>query len=502
MVEVMAGSTSIPSSKDKSSRKTAQDGSGRKKGKQREEADPGTGPSNSSKTPSLPPQPSQQSPFPVILPPGDDRFDILRYNPANYRKSGPSHTRHDPFEPRSLSNTPTNGTFDTPMRDAENLPDDSEDPPLPPQDPPAPIIVILPAEESSNLHPPGPPKPFEPLKFLSNTPEIVFLITRFLRLDDVVSLYAMSKDFRQMADSRFTGLMQVMARWKAPESAMIFSWAFFKPLCMKDPGFRPHPRIQNECRLVPSFRWLRFVYYREKIVQEIMSRMNDEGVRIPKAGSRMVKKIWLLMDIPDNARRIALMQSRWTDQDLLFAQMFFIKLDMRFCDPVDGKGQNKVRKMMMAQKSMTVLNDVLARRALLTQLDCVKMYVRWKWVPEPAHRQYPIFGIPADEVGTLQYEGWGTRRPRKLIPIESLVVKEACRRELGLENDLVDILQWGYVNPNTGDDYVRQKVPKRPWRLEDEYSDDEEEDNNFEKYLLVEHKPCGPQREYLTVDQI
>jgi hypothetical protein len=89
-----------------------------------------------------------------------------------------------------------------------------------------------------------------------------------------------------------------------------------------------------------------------------------------------------------------------------------------------------------------------------------------------------------------------------LIPIESLVVKEACRRELGLENDLVDILQWGYVNPNTGDDYVRQKVPKRPWRLEDEYSDDEEEDNNFEKYLLVEHKPCGPQREYLTVDQI
>ncbi len=161
--------------------------------------------------------------------------------------------------------------------------------------------------------------------------------------------------------------------------------------------------------------------------------------------------------------------------------------------------------MLLAQKSITAINDALARRTLLTQFECALMYVRWKWIPEPGHRQYPIFGIPPEEVGKLQYEGYGSGYPRKLIPIESLVIREACRRELGLENDLVDMMQWGYVDPHTGDNIPRPNVPKRAWRLEDEYSSDEEgddDDDGPENYLIVEHEEVGEQRMMGTIDTI
>jgi hypothetical protein len=486
---------------DKPFTSTAEELAQRRKGKQRLEYDPDLALSNPSSTHTTLPPPAQQPSYPVLMSPREIGSTNQQGNPDSYHDHLQTHPKRARIHlPSSTSNLPTDGPVDVQMKDLDDLTTDHRSEPQ--SNRPAPTILFLPLDDESTQAELAPPLPFEPLKKIYHTPEIVFFIMRYLRYEDVITLYAMSKDFRAIANSSFTGLIQMIARWKAPESAQIFSWVFFSPLCIRDPGFRPHPRVPNECRLVPSFRWLQFIYYREKIVQEIMSRMNDAGVRIPKVASKTVKKIWLLMDIPDNSRRIASIQSRWTDQDLLFAQMFFIKLDMRFCDPVTGKGQNKIRKMMMAQKTMTVLNDVLARRALQNEMDAIRMYVRWKWVPEPQHWQYPIFGIPPGEVGQLQYEGWGTGYPTKLVPIESLVIKEACKRNLGFQNNLIDMMQWGYVDPNTGDNIDRPRVPMRLWRLEDEYSSDEEGDDGLEPWLLFDHEPIGEERQEIIINQI
>ncbi|KAI9846334.1 MAG: hypothetical protein M1837_004187 [Sclerophora amabilis] len=283
--------------------------------------------------------------------------------------------------------------------------------------------------------------------------ELIFDLARELDLEDLISLYAISRDFHYRMEGHFTSMILSQSLGKAPESSRTFLFKAYKSLCRTDPAGREHPdpRKSGETRLVPSFRWLRMVFFREKVVEEIIACLATKGIRLPPRASLTLKRMWLTMDIPHNYRRIGLMHNRdfWTDEDLYVATLFFIKIDMRFTDPVDGYGaENSLRKLLLGQRSLSTLGKALKREALRSHLELLRMYVRYAYRPAAEDQGYSIFGIPPDQIGKGCLESWG-KGTRLLLRPDQLVMKEAVKRDLCLEEHFVNMMLWGYIDPIT-----------------------------------------------------
>ncbi|MCJ1475873.1 hypothetical protein MMC13_004537 [Lambiella insularis] len=363
------------------------------------------------------------------------------------------------------------------------------------------LIPIAPAKSdaSSNYDSDAPPSHeydfngFNIFKAFFGHPEIMHEFTKALDIDDLVSLYAISKDFFTFCNRRFTALILGQATTRASESAEIFKWKCYKNLCQLDPAMRKNEEIKlnaeavkqieeqgkivpESIRNVPSFRWLRMVLHREKVVDGILTCLSVEGIRVPKRTTLTLKKIWLTMDIPDNARRIGLIHNKkfWTDKDLYLATMFLIKLDMRLSDPVDSLGERGIRRMLMAQPNLDILYRALKRELLCNQFDLMRMFVQWKWRPQPQHAGMEICGVHPDDVGALQREGYGQGK-KLLIAPDDLIMRECVRRSLNLHRFYVDMMLWGNINPKTFENIMPGQSAEK--EEEDEWSDSDSSDS-------------------------
>ena len=309
------------------------------------------------------------------------------------------------------------------------------------------------ANLNCNIEPPTPELDFRQFSIfnaLHAHPEIVFELARHFDVDDLISLYAISIDFHKLVNRRFTTMIRNQAEARAPESTRIFAFRCYRHLCIRDPASRPLARIPHQTRFVPSFRWLRMVVYRERVADEIIACLASEGLFLPPTARLVIKKFWFTLDIGDTRRRIGMVHNSrfWTDNDLLVASLFVIKLDMRLTDPRTGNGQLGLRQMLLAQPSLTTLLLALQRRAVRSSLEMVRLFLRWRYRP-PAHLAHlSILGVPSDQVGMLQYEGSGSRA-RRLAPVDSLIARETVRRQLNLESNLVDMILYGFVDKQT-----------------------------------------------------
>ena len=299
-------------------------------------------------------------------------------------------------------------------------------------------------------------------------PELMLEVSKHLEVDNLVNLYAISKDYHALIDNRFTTLITSQATSRASESAQTFPFRAYRNLCKRDPAGRimlfnisareglervatPH---DNDVRFVPSFRWLKMILHRDSTVDRILRCLAQEGHRLPKRTSLVLKKLWFTLDITDNGRRIGVLHDArfWSNKDLFLATMFFVKLDMRLTDPTTGDGEMGLRKMLLAQRSLSTLAAVLARTEMRSQLEMLRMLVRWDYTPPRAlHKGETVFGVPAGEVGRGCYEGGG-KGERKLVGIEELVGREAVRRRLGLQDHYIDMMLYGFVNKRTWED--------------------------------------------------
>ena len=195
-------------------------------------------------------------------------------------------------------------------------------------------------------------------------------------------------------------------------------------------------------------------------MDDIVQSLAAEGHRMPKRTRLTIKKIWFTIDISDNARRIGLIHNTtfWSDKDIFLATMFFLKLDMRLTHPAAGNGEIGLRKMLLGQRSLSTLAKVLRREEMKTQVDMLRMIVRYNYEPR-RYRQMDIMGVPSHEIGKLQYEGWGAKNT-KFIQIDELVMREAVKRKLNLQNYYVDMMIYGYVNKKTFQDIRTPMVTK------------------------------------------
>ncbi|RDL36414.1 uncharacterized protein BP5553_05766 [Venustampulla echinocandica] len=302
---------------------------------------------------------------------------------------------------------------------------------------------------------------------LGNFPELNVELAKHLQLNDFVSLYAISNDFHCAVNSQLTSVMVNLSHRLAPESAEIFRFTFYDDLCTTDPMKHPHPVIPSAIRRVPSIRWLRMVIHRDKAVRDILACMARQGHRMPQGMSMTLKKMWLLMDISTNRHRVQFMHGKsWTDSDLYNVQMFVVKLDMRFNDPIDGPGTDHMRKLFLGQRGLSPLCKLLKRTGFTTTEDILKLAVKYSHQVRPEHKGYSIWGVPPQDIGTGHLEGWGKGNTHLMRPDE-LVMRESVRRGLGLKQHIMNMMLWGYIDPVT--------TQNTPATAEEKYMSDDEE---------------------------
>ena len=319
-------------------------------------------------------------------------------------------------------------------------------------------------------------------------PELCFALAANLRVEDLISLYAISRDFHLIINSRFATVIINQSLRKCPESARIFPFRCYKALCRHDPAPRiphPHPYKQaaGETRLVPGFRWLKMVMFREKVCYEIVTLMAEDGLPVPRGCESALKKLWFLMELPDNARRIGYMHSRHNirDIDLYLMVCFFVKLELRFNDPVAASRHYGLKKLLLMQRGLTSIWRTLKRSVLRDRYDILRLWIATRPSRVLDTQDESVFGIPSDQVGKLKMEHWGEEVHREsgqpctmLVRPDQLVTREIIQRRMLFSKHFLRCLLWGYIDAETLENYPPRQWSRRKDSLTDEYYDEDE----------------------------
>ena len=230
------------------------------------------------------------------------------------------------------------------------------------------------------------------------------------------------------------------------------------------------------------------VIFREKVLHEIMAVFAEDGVPMPEACRDALRKIWYILDIPDNARRIGFVHGRKnvTDLELYFGMCVTIKLDMRFNDPITTDARNGVRKLVLGMRSLSTLLAVVKREEWVRRVDLMAAWIRFTGEiteEERAGGVKSVFGIPVEEVGRGKLEYWGKvtaeqlgREPQILLRPDMLLTREAVRRGLRFHRHFFRCMLYGYVEYGTLEDHPPREEGRRIRELEiaGEYQVDDE----------------------------
>ncbi|RYP52508.1 hypothetical protein DL768_002335 [Monosporascus sp. mg162] len=386
------------------------------------------------------------------------------------------------------------------------------------------------------------PGRFNLIKKLSGTVELINEVCKHLRPADIINLYCVSRDFHTTTNTYLQSSLRQWTDFMAPGAADIFKYQQYSHLCTVDPAGRKeddtipdsltsrfvhsgldhsqiysHLQAQNRkdgkgkgkekvtaqddegkgkavtqnddgtktpekgTRWVPTLKWFQMAVTRTSKARDILAHLARSGLRTPKHALQVVLKLWLVTDIPTNAGRVAMMRAPGflTDEDLVCAQIFLVKLALRFTDPGYGPCDTALLELVLGQRGgFEVLWLMLFGHAYRTTAELLRLKVRHDFVlPEGRELmassedgRKSLMGVPEEEVGRGCLEGWGKgigldtgddgkpkEPPRLLCRPDQLIIAEAVRRRLGLEKHLMHHVMWGNVDPVTGRNLVPQE---------------------------------------------
>ncbi|KAK1144374.1 hypothetical protein N8T08_005527 [Aspergillus melleus] len=296
---------------------------------------------------------------------------------------------------------------------------------------------------------------FDILAAFTDKLEMACMLAEHLEPSDLLNLYACSKNWNAFITTYPELIILERSINQAPESARVFPFRCYPLLCKP----KPKPSPKNE--LGPSFPWLSMIMDRERTVQSIMQWMQRTSYEVPTGSGTAIKKLWFLMDIPDTRRRKWTIRNRqiWSDMDLFLAGLFMMQIDSALQDEdEDGNELGAMRRLLMAQKSLSVLWGVLSGEIWQSELEVVQSYIRWRYEPlRHELKMQNILGVPKAEVGLLQYEAYGRhgQTDNKLRRPDSLVLGELKRRELDIPKLYREALALDEGGPHMADDYLR-----------------------------------------------
>ncbi|KAL8726038.1 MAG: hypothetical protein Q9166_006983 [cf. Caloplaca sp. 2 TL-2023] len=307
---------------------------------------------------------------------------------------------------------------------------------------------------------------------LLNHPELIFEMVNHLDVDHLLALYSISREFHDLANTRFTTMMFSQSLSKAAESAQIFPFRCYRSLCLRDPAKRRNEAKSDfQVRHVPGFQWLKMILFREQVVYGIVTCLEQESLMLPACATLTIKKIWFFMDLPTNKLRDGLIRNTnyWSEGDLYLAHLFIMKLDMLLTCPMTGEGDLGLRKMLLGQRSLSTLLRVLRREEMRNSYEMMKMIVAWNYERNDRQRalNQPIFGVPPHKIGMLQYEGWGLNPGVLFHQIDTVLTWECVRRGLDMPAHYLDMVFYGFVNKRTGlDIWTRGQKRKQEEKME------------------------------------
>ena len=316
-----------------------------------------------------------------------------------------------------------------------------------------------------------PARKFDLIGSMSTCTELLIELGKYLPPKDIVKLYSISRDFHHTLTGYMQSCVIAWVRYKAPKTAPIYINATYNSYFVPDPAGRwrdkaahdmsylTRPELQRPVvrdktvRRVPGLRWLQMVCHREVCVRDIVATLARNGHRLPPGTSMTLKKIGVLMDTPSSRRRSAAIGGTafFTDEDLVRAQIFFIKLDMLFNDPVLGPGSSMLTSLMLGQRSLSTLWEFLRGKAYKDKLAIRQLKLRYDVGAshEMLERGLPVDGVSLHEMGVGHFEGWGAGNKHLLRPDE-LVPMEAARRQLELDLFSRWMMVYGHVDVETG----------------------------------------------------
>lgn len=303
--------------------------------------------------------------------------------------------------------------------------------------------------------------------------ELAVEIGKHLGARDILNLFIANRTFNAAVSGHLLSCIRRWIAYRAPEAARIFPFNLYRRLLVRDPVGRTWEEQyrgstmatqlsqwhQRAVRLIPGLRYLQLVLERDRYCSEVVAILARNGHRLPATIHRTLLRLWLLMELPTTVQRQAWLRDKtiWTDDDIYNCQFLFVKLSMHFNDPIYGPGTYDLLQLMMGQKGLFPLWQLLMRRKWTKLGELMELFVRYNMQP-PDHWaadlvETGVHGVPMHDVGRIHLEGWGLgsqhlMRPDELIPVE------AVARGLQLEDHLVHMVAWGYFDYDTGENAV------------------------------------------------
>ncbi|KAL7925490.1 hypothetical protein ACQKWADRAFT_318991 [Trichoderma austrokoningii] len=314
--------------------------------------------------------------------------------------------------------------------------------------------------------------------------ELAVELGKHLNGRDVLNLCLANRPFYHAANRYLLSSVRTWIEYRAPEAGRIFHYQLYAKHLVDDPqrrtwmalkqGMNTSPNKDSKIRKVPGLKYLQLVLGRDKYCKEILAIMARCGHRMPKTMHHSLLRLWLLMDISTSHQRQAMLRMThlFKDVDLYNMQMFIIKLGMLFNDPVYGPCKYDLVQLMLGQKGLYKLWQLLTRKKFNKLSEILELKLRYDfnffseggyWLENMLSQ---IQGIPFQEVGQQHKEGWGAGRSHLLRPDEVIPI-EAVRRGLHLDDHLSQMMIWGYFDWRTGENLVPS--------MEEMYIEDEDD---------------------------
>ncbi|KAF3032379.1 hypothetical protein E8E12_002381 [Didymella heteroderae] len=299
----------------------------------------------------------------------------------------------------------------------------------------------------------GPRAAFNIYKSLLRHPNLFFQFCIRLPYASIVSLYAIDKEFHYRLNKYSVGLIHEYALYHAPVASKIFAWILHPDLCISDPMLRPMDGRAWLARDVPGFRWVGMVLHRQEVVRGILTCLAVEGHRVPHLAFAVLCKFWGLMECKTTKLREAFLQDVgiWSSEEILIFQLFMVKLDMRFSDPILGNGIGELSHMLLTQNGLDMLYKVLTGEMRLDYDKVTDILVRTYVSEDFDLDTHPWLddeidnGVPEEFWGLLLREGWSVDGKRMESAVD-MVITEGIRRGLDVQKYYLDFVLYGFVD--------------------------------------------------------
>ncbi|KAH7252308.1 hypothetical protein BKA59DRAFT_554669 [Fusarium tricinctum] len=330
---------------------------------------------------------------------------------------------------------------------------------------------------------------FDIITALCRNLELAIEIGKHLPPKDIVNLYIASAAFRKAVKGHMLSCIRAWVDNKAPDAGEVFHWKLYGMVLIRDPIGRTSDADDarnlegrwetaktnpDKIRLIPGFKYLQLVLGRDQYCREILAMMARMGFLMPKTMYSTLLRLWLLLEISTSRQRQLFLRNQdyWTDDHLYNVQFFLVKLSMAFTHPYFHPHNIDMVRLMMGQKGLFPLWQLLMRQKYTTISEIMTLKARYDlrlsrtvWRGIQKNKWTTAYGVPIREIALGHREGWGKGlrhlgRPDELIPVEAVV------RGLYLDDHITQMMVWGYIDFETGENIVPTE--------EDIYISDEE----------------------------